>query len=71
MQKMSTSPVSFEDTFIAFQHKSDRDLFLSYLISSTPVFLLAYVIIYVLNNSVVRLTAAGVIASARFARKAV
>ncbi len=32
MQKMSTSPVSFEDTFIAFQHKSDRDLFLSYLI---------------------------------------
>ena len=28
----SDLPVSFEDTSIAFQHKSDQDLFLSYLI---------------------------------------
>ncbi len=28
----SDSPVSFEDTSIAFQHKSDRELFLAYLI---------------------------------------
>jgi proline dehydrogenase len=28
----SGSPVSFKDTAIAFQHKSDRELLLSYLI---------------------------------------
>ena len=37
-------------------------LFLAYLVSSTPIFLLAYVIIYLLNSSVIRLTSAGIIA---------